>query len=300
MFPDSPFPSRAAGTTGAAFLKLARPARSEALGGAFAADSEGADALLTNPAGLTSLQSGAPSDLSFAYNNLLESSYLGYGSYGRSLGRFGTVAAGVIYFSQAPLTGYNARGDASGSFQPYDVALSMAYARQFEGFAVGAAAKMIRSSIDDVSGMSAALDVGVQAKDVSRVGEGAVDAGASFSNLGPPLKVGGVAAPLPFALTGGFLWHATPAFNAMLDVNLPSDNDPYVSFGLQAQLWSDREKRALCLRVGYNQSHGRDIDGLTGLTAGAGFDLVGFRLDYAWDPYGDLGMQNRVTLAFRF
>jgi hypothetical protein len=54
------------------------------------------------------------------------------------------------------------------------------------------------------------------------------------------------------------------------------------------------------IRVGYDQSHGRKVDGLTGLTAGGGVELKGFRLDYAWVPFGTLGTTNRFSLAFRF
>jgi hypothetical protein len=83
-----------------------------------------------------------------------------------------------------------------------------------------------------------------------------------------------------------------------LDLNLPVDGDPYVSYGLEAILrqkfWTG------ALRVGFNQSRGRGIDGISGLTAGAGFDLDTFRFDYAWIPFGDLGMTNKVSLAFRF
>ena len=39
---------------------------------------------------------------------------------------------------------------------------------------------------------------------------------------------------------------------------------------------------------------------LARLSAGGGLDLGNFRLAYAWVSFGDLGMQNRFTLAFRF
>ena len=298
--PDSPFSAKAAGTTGAAFLKLAQAARGEALGGSAAAGAEATDALFSNPAGLSSLGPEAPSDLSFSYNSLLETSYMGYAAYGRAVGSSGALGASLVYFSQGAMTAYNGVGDAVGSFRPNDLALALSYAHRFARLSLGGSLKMIRSSLDDVSGMSAALDLGVQAKNACLVGDRPLDLGASVSNFGPPIKLGGVSSPLPFALAGGMLWHTTPAFDSSLDLHLPADQDPYVSFGIEAKFRFDKERRRAALRAGYNQSHGRDIDGTTGLTAGAGLDLGAFRLDYAWVPFGDLGMQNRVTLAFRF
>jgi hypothetical protein len=70
--------------------------------------------------------------------------------------------------------------------------------------------------------------------------------------------------------------------------------------GVEATYRFDQQKRSASLRLGYDQSHSRELDGVAGMTAGGGLDLGGFRLDYAWVPYGELGMQNRFTLAFRF
>ncbi|MFA6004724.1 MAG: PorV/PorQ family protein [Elusimicrobiota bacterium] len=300
MLPESPFSSGAAGTTGAAFLKLARSARSEALGGAAVAGASDADALFSNPAGLSSLDPEHPSDLSFSYHSLLESAYLGYAAYGHALGRFGAVGGSVVYFSQGAMTAYTSQGDPNGTFAPNDLAVALSYAQRFRTFALGGSLKMIRSSVDDVSGATAALDIGGQAKNVCLLGDRPLDVGASLTNMGPAIKLGGMSAPLPLALALGALWHTTPNVDAYLDVRLPSDQDPYASFGLETNYAFDKLRRKAFLRAGYNQAYSRDIDGLTGLTAGCGLDLGAFRLDYAWVALGDLGMQNRVTLAFRF
>jgi hypothetical protein len=300
MFPTAPFSDRAAGGTGAAFLKLVHAAREAALGGAASAGAQGADALFSNPAGLASLVPESPSDLSLSYNNLMETSYLGTAAWGRPVGASGAFGADVVYFSQGALTAYNGQGDAVGSFRPYDLAAALAYARRFEGFTLGGGLKLIRSSLSDVSGTSAAVDFGAQLKSICLLGDRPVDAGAYLSNFGPPIKLGGTSAPLPFAMAGGVLWHVATMLDSSIDVHLPSDQDPYISLGFEATYRFDQQKRKASLRLGYDQSHGRELDGAAGMTAGGGLDLEGLRLDYAWVPYGDLGMQNRVTLAFRF
>ncbi len=226
-------------------------------------------------------------------------------AYARPWGR-GALAAGFVHFSQSALTAYDARGDAAGSFTPNDQAFSAAYAARLGELRLGGALKLIRQSLADVSATGAAVDVGVQASRVTTAGEGPVDLGASLTNLGPPIKLGGEKAPLPLALRGGFLWHTSPTFGTALDVNLPVDAAPFVAFGFEWDFpLSGAGRRSASspkasLRAGYNQGRARDHEGLAGMTAGAGLDLASFRLDYAWVPFGDLGTTNRVSLAFRF
>lgn len=298
LFPPGAFSTRAAGTTSAAFLKLPNGARYEALGGAGAALVDGADSLFWNPAGLGRFDAETPSDLSLSYSNLLEGAYTGGVAYAKPRVGPGSLAVGLVYFSQASLTGYTSVGDPNGNFTPNDLALSAAYGLTMGRVRAGAALKLIRSVIADQSATGAAVDLGIQAERVADLGDGALDLGAALSNLGPPMKLGTAASALPFSMRGGGVWHASPNFNAVLDVVLPVDQDPYLSVGGEAYLkqkgWTG------FVRLGFNQARSRGIDGLTGLTGGAGLDLQAFRLDYAWTPYGDLGMINRVTLAFRF
>jgi hypothetical protein len=279
---------------------LARPASSEAMGGASAAGAQASDSILSNPAGLSSLGPQDSSDLTISYNNLLAQSYLGYVAYGRSCGRFGALGASVVYFSQAPLQGYDVRGDASGTFRPQDMAMAFSYAHRLTVLSLGANVKMIRSSVDDRTGTTMALDFGIQAKNVALVGDRPVDVGGYLSHFGPPIKVGSVSAALPVSWNMGMLWHTTPVIDSSLDLHLTSDQDPYVSLGFEANFPFDRLRRKAMLRFGYDQSHTRDIDGLSGIAAGAGLDLEVFRLDYAWIPLGELGITHRVSLGFSF
>lgn len=294
FFPEAPFSAKAAGTTSAAFLKAPPGARAQALGGAVSASAAGVEAFFWNPAGLSGLEAEAPAELGLSYNALLESSYSGAAVYARPYGKKGVLAFGLMYFSQSAMTSYNNLGDPTGSFAPSDLALGAGYARRFERVHAGGTLKLIRSSIDDVSGLTAALDAGVRVQRITTAGDAPVDFGAGFSNLGPPLKIGS-SAPLPLSMRAGLLWRMTPLLHPSLDVHLPVDQASYVSLGLEALL------KGAALRLGYNQNQGREVGGgLPGLTAGAGLDLGKFRLDYAWVPFGDLGTTNRLSLVFRF
>jgi len=274
------------------------------MGGATAAVAQGAEALFQNPAALARLTADSPSEVAFGYDALLETAYQGAAAYARPLGSQGAVGAGLLYASQAPQTTYNSVGDAGGSFAPLDVAAGAGYARRVGPVALGAGLKLIRSSLADQTGASAALDLGVQAKHVADIGDGPLDLGASATNLGPPLKLGTAASPLPLNLRGGAVWRASANFDAAFDLVVPVDADPYVAVGAEARfpaaLVGSARPWCAALRGGYNQNAGRTVDGFAGVTFGAGLDFAALRVDYAWVAAGSLGSASRVTLALRF
>jgi len=310
------------------------------MGEASAATSRGAEAIFLNPAGLATLsgvssvsepsrespsdpfagmmpeQSGwgglsettpteisAPSnrsEMSLDYSSLLQTTYAGAGSYAYSLGSAGVVAAGFLYFSQAPQSAYDALGNSQGSFTPYDLAFALGYAGIIQGVRVGGDVKLIQSQIiGGTSGQTEAVDLGAEVPEVGDVGQGAVDMGASITNLGPGLKLGTQASPLPTDVRGGFFWHAYPFLGFAMDVNFPENQDPYVNLGAE---WTYAQPSwSAALRAGYDQSAGRQsLGGFAGVAAGAGLSWKSFSVDYAWAPFSDLGMTDRVSLAFRF
>ena len=266
------------------------------MGGVAAAGAEGAEAMFWNPAGLARLDSGAPAELALDYDALLETSYLGATAFALPM-EHGVWGTGLEYFSQAPLTAYDRVGDPVGSFTPYDMAVSLSYARRLGSALLGAGVKAVLSKIDDASGATAAVDLGVEVPHASYFGDGPVDMGAALCNLGPPIKVGSASSPLPLDLRGGVLWHASPRVDAGLDLNFPADADPYAALGVEYTVKNSGLRYSL--RGGYDQSRGRGIDGLTGISAGGGVDAGKFRIDYAWVPFGAVGMTHRVALLFR-
>ena len=304
LFPDGKFSSRASGATSAGFLKSAGGARAAAMGGVCAAAGAGAEAVFLNPATLSRLEPESPKEASLEYDALLESAYSGTAAFARPLGREGAFAAGLVYASQGAQTAYNALGDSTGKFTPTDLALGSWYSHRLGSVAVAGGLKLIRSSLADRSAMTAAADIGILARHVAEIGEGSLDAGAALLHLGPPLNLGGTADPLPLRLRAGSVWHVTPTFDAGLDVNVPVDADPYASLGVESRIPVSKAASpkpwAVAVRAGYDQNRTRGVEGLTGVSAGVGFDASSLRLDYAWVPFGDLGSVNRITLAFRF
>ena len=275
------------------------------MGGVCAAAGAGAEAVFLNPASLARIAAEGPSEVAVDYDALLESSYSGSVAYARPLGRDGALAVGLLYASQGEQTSYNSLGDATGKFAPADFALGAWYARRLVGpLSLAGGLKIIRSQLDDRSAMTCAVDVGLLARHFVDIGDGPLDAGVSIQNVGPPLKLGASSDPLPVRIRSGGLWRMSPTFDVGLDVNLPVDQDPYVSLGVEARIPASKVGSAkpwvISIRGGYDQNRGRGMDRLTGASAGAGFDFSALRLDYAWIPFGALGSVNRITIAFRF
>jgi hypothetical protein len=274
------------------------------MGGASAAVGLGAESVFQNPAGLARFEAESPSELAVGYQAMLAETYAGSFAYARPAGRSGVLAAGLIYASQASQSQLSAQGDETGRFTPYDVAAGAWYAHRFRRAGLAGGLKLIRSKLADRSGSTAAVDVGARVPHVADIGEAPLDLGASLSNLGPPIKLGSTADPLPAVGRVGGLWRASPTFDAALDIVFPVDQDPYASLGVEKRLvvpGGDKAKPwSAAVRGGYEQSRTRGVDGFTGFSAGFGLDLAAARMDYAWLPTGDLGSSHRVTLAFRF
>lgn len=273
------------------------------MGGAGVAAAEGAEAQLVNPALLELFDPVAPSEVALGYDALIESAYAGSAAWAKSLGA-GAVGANLLYASQGAQTSYDAFGNPTGSFKPNDLSLGGAYAHRLGRASLGAGLKAIRSSLADRSATTMAADLGIVARHVTDLGQGALDLGASITNLGPPLKLGSIADPLPMRARFGASWRNTPRFRAAFDVVMPVDQDPYLSIGFEGRIPAaaagSKKPWALSLRGGVDQSRSRGVDGFAGFSLGGGVDLSAMRVDYAWLAGGDLGSVSRLTLAVRF
>ncbi|MBI4055252.1 MAG: PorV/PorQ family protein [Elusimicrobia bacterium] len=325
FFPDSPFSRDAAGTTSAGFLKIPVGARAVAMGEAQVAAVEGSESIFWNPARLVSvprlsesgseglpscgtrLRSGsagstcswdpASSEVSSSYNALLETTFQGTLSYARLLSEENALGVGWIFFSQDSIESFNTVGDPTGDFTPYDFSLAVALARAFQTFSAGVTLKGIRSKIAGESDTGFAADIGFFLPKMDEYGK--VDFGVSLMNLGPEFGLGSEKDPLPFRARFGGAIHFSPQLTAALDLNLPADNSPFVALGAE-YLLLDSQEFGMALRAGFNSGNLRGIEGFSGISAGGGWRVRRFSLDYAWNPFGDLGSTHRVSLSYRF
>lgn len=290
------------GSQAAPFLTWPADARTAAMGQAGVASANDVNADDLNPAGLAQV-----SGEQFSLNEALLFQ-------GTSLEN---VAAAVAVFPGAAL-GLNATYlntgtvDAStynpntgsivsaGSFNPYYYSIGLTYAQYlFSGLNLGASAKAVGEDIDNSTASTAAFDLGAQYDLVAVTGLQGLSLGSSVQNLGPQLA----GADLPTLWRTG-LSYKFPFFDLRNSLLLNGDFQVPVlaawgqtTFSVGAEL---HYGRFLSLRVGYQTGDYGGVTGLTGITAGAGFGMNWWQVDYAWVPEGDLGLADQFSFSAKF
>jgi len=265
------------GTTGANFLKIGVGARAAAMGEAFTAVADDSTSLYWNPAGLTRLKGR---ELSAMYNVWFEGIGQGYVSAGFPL-LDGTMALGTNYVSMGDLEGRDESGNPTETFQASDLGISVGFAGRLGRFLLGLSGGMIRSTIAGDTQSAFLVTLG-----------GLVEVSESFSlgvvaqNLGTKLGEDS----LPLILKAGLALELGPLCLAA-DIGKSQDTDLYYCVGIESWIGS-----VVALRAGYRT--GRDVG--PGWTAGLGFKMDGFALDYAYVPYSNLGNTHRISLGIDF
>lgn len=297
-----------AGTGGANFMKIgAGNARALALGRAYVALAEGADALVWNPAGLAAASQRELQVGILDWVQDFRGEYLGYvhPTGGRAVlgGNFG-------YFS---LKGFDAR-DSNGvplvssqvEVRNFFATLSIARSFLYEKLFFGLSAKNIH---EDYSGPVTDVivgDVGLIYKPREHF-----SIGASWQNLGDKEKVAQT-------VRWGLAWQAGDFLQVSMEMAKDSDNRSRL--GLGAELLFPEELVQVgqaAFRVGYYDADSQGInqesallkrlrlDRTAGVSFGAGVFThqafgYGIGVDYSMSPMGALGVAHQFMLKFKF
>jgi outer membrane protein OmpA-like peptidoglycan-associated protein len=277
------------GTTSANFLKIPAHARPAAMGEAFTAISDDESALLYNPAGIARSSRNQVSATHVEWFQGIGLEHLGGVA---ALGDLGAAALGVSWLQMDslvrtqrvannpsdPLGNYQELG----TFKPYDLAIEGAWAWQpLPRWNGGLGVKAISQSIDDKQGWGINADLGLQRTGLWDW----LDLGLQIQNLGSSINVGGTGfdQPLTFRAGGaGRFWQRRALIS--VDAVMPMDNSVIPAVG--AEVWV---AKPLALRAGWRGGYASQP------TAGLGFRFSIFQLDYAWQPYSELGNTQRLT-----
>jgi tetratricopeptide (TPR) repeat protein len=271
------------------FNSAGASARAFSMGSAFVGVADDSSAIYFNPAGLATLKSN---DLSLHHliglagisQDILDLSLpLGNG--------FGLGLTGQ-FVDYGSFQGRNADGTLTTTTTSMQFAGGVAGGLQlFKGFSIGTG---LRATIQQLATNSYDLfnaDFGI----LYEVPQG-WRFGASYDNLGTA-QVGYSASSL--LRVGASKYFSGKGQMALL-VATGYTYEPNV--GSQALIGIEASLQSMYfLRVGY-QGNLQDtgLNGLQGLTLGAGIQYSGISLDYAFEAYGDLGSTNRLSLDYRF
>ena len=293
-----------AGTSGADFLKIDTGARPAAMGGAFAAVDDDANATKWNPAGLALIQRTQAEFMHMAY--VADISYESLAVAG-PINRLSGWGLSFDYLWQPPFDStandFGAPTDAAAT--GYDFAAGLSYGYNLGNYrtsdfnisniSVGGTLRLIQRNLSGVSANAVYGDAGMTAE----LFEG-FRAALVIQDVGTTITFVNASDPAPTNAKLGLAYdlHVNDANRLVMayDLNHQIDitNTDYQSWqqNMGVEYWLFN---TLALRGGWG--FGYD---LTGLTAGVGFRYAGLGVDYAFVPYGDLGYAHRISLSYQF
>jgi hypothetical protein len=286
------FSPNQAGVSGAQFLELGAGGRALGMGEAMASVPDGLNSLYWNPAGLASL---AERRVSLTHTQIFSDfNYDSFG-YGQPLSTLkGALAASFSLLSQSGIQAVtNTAQPLPGTFNPYSAALSLGYGRALGAWQAGLALKGIKENLYDVNAYAAALDAGV-----TRYLNERASLGFAVRNWGTKERFAEQSFSLPFELDLGASYRWRGLILAS-DLALPYYGRTNGKFGMEYRMAVD-PRVAYTLRLGYKTLTVSDVNALSGLTAGVGFELGRGTFDFGFQPMQNLGQIFRFSLGFRF
>lgn len=277
------------GTAVAPILRLGPGARPAALGEAYVAIADGADASAWNPAALAFLQGPEATLMYLRLHEQLHYNYLAFGMPWRE--RFG-FGSHLVYArtDDIPRTFEDPGGNfdprrSGGNFVNTDMKLNLSAAyKVLPWLSAGGGASFFRDTVDDDSANGFLFDVGALARP-----PGFFTYGLAVQNLGP--SKGGEA---PAQARAGASATFGPAL-ASLELLRPFDSGKLIP-ALGAEY---RAMPMLALRAGYRLGPSGDAGGRR-WSVGLGVRYARASFDFAVVPFGELGVSQRVSLSYAF
>lgn len=301
--------------SGVAALSIAPDARSAGIADANATFSGTLSSIFANPAGLSSMKG---MQIGAQYTMHVESMHYGNVSWGMPL-PFGVIAANVIGFTYGEIPNY-VNGVLSGNLSPFDVVANVGYAMPV-GFGVnilsnlsaGVTARFVMESLGPTyMGVGGAADVGILWRGivgafVNNEWLNGIDLGIVARNLGVgPAFDGGTAVSLPLTIDIG-IGYTLPLKDAngqFASFRIPVDILPVseIGFDMRYGVEFNYERLPLGMKISLRAGAGLPYSGdfLTSLRFGAGFEILGIALQYAFVSKSTLGADHAIGLSYRF
>ncbi len=281
------------GTVGPAFLRIGVGARPSGMGEAFAAGSDDVTCVPWNPSGLGLVDY---TQITFMHMAFLADTTYEAVSLAQPVG-VGAVAGSFMFLNVPQFDNTNGieASVTSGDFAAtvsYGTKLGYLYpmGSWMDQMLVGGSLKMVGLYISGVSAYDyLAMDLGGSYK-TSLQG---VNVGMSLLNLGAPITQSSTASMLPVALRLGVAYEWDSGID-VVDLIQYLDETTYLNCGVE--WWWER---MVALRAGYKIG-GPPLGAFNGLTLGVGFQYESYRIDYAYIPYGDLGVTQRISATMAF
>lgn len=233
--------------------------------------------------------------------------------YSHSFKKAGLWSAGVQYLSYGQIDGYDDAGNATGSFNPKDYAVSISHVRSSNNFKVGASIKQVGSDIAGYKGSATLFDIGGLFVHPSQ----RFTVGLTIKNVGFIWKEisENISTELPFDVQVGASikpLHMPFRFSVTMyklndwDLTLPNETvTNEFADNLMRHLVIGTElilNNHINILFGYNHLRKKElkidnVGGFSGFSLGLDIKTKAFELVYAYGGYHVAGNANMLTLS---
>ncbi|MBI3298309.1 MAG: PorV/PorQ family protein [Elusimicrobia bacterium] len=293
------FSDHATGTAGSEFLNLDVDARGMAMGGAYSALTNDAYAMYWNPAGLALVPR---TSIGAMHNEYLADIRFQYLSYAQRYNESSVFAGAVRYLDAGAIDNTDINGNKIGTFRPRSYVYEIGWGQSISDLTdaerditLGVNFKYLHSDlVAHADGWAA--DIGMQAHYTDTLMP--FNFSAVVQNIGQGQKFDKVRDTLPFRGKFGASLQPRPFLTLAMEGFMPVSAAPYGALGIELSVDGASKTKAF-LRAGYNsRSTFSGLDGIRGVTAGAGLKIGDFSVDYAFAPLGILGHTHRLGLTW--
>lgn len=260
-------------------LKIGVGPRPVAMGEAFIGLADDITALHWNPAGLSRIK-----DLQFFVSHQewfqdIRDEFFIFGMPGLD----GYVAMSGVYSSNKDIELWDENNNPLGAGNLWSGVFTLGYGKNLkERVTYGLALKAMVEDLYEQRLYDFGFDLGAKlilSKDIQ--------IGASIKNLSYRVDI-------PSEIKFGFVYQRIESLNLLLDLTLPADNIIRANFGLEYHI-----NPIFAIRTGWRSGpyNITELGWLSGFTTGFGINYAGWKFDYAFVPYGKLGLTHRLSLT---
>jgi outer membrane protein OmpA-like peptidoglycan-associated protein len=272
------------GTAVFPLLKIGQGPRAAAMGESFTGLADDATAVYWNPSGLSQL---SRCEIAISHQEWFADIKDELVHAALPLGH-GVLGLGLLYAGEPDVRYWDDQTQSFETFLAWSSMLSVGYGLPLsDKYRIGATLTGLYADNKIESGAGGTISVGAMGEPIPNLG-----IGIAARHLGA-MSYAGVTEKLPMEVGVGASYKFG-LFKMTLDgVFALLDNTPNVRYGVEYTPF-----KPLSLRLGYRTGpfDPNSLGYINGLTGGIGLSLSGFTLDYAFVPYGELGLTHRIGL----
>lgn len=281
------FPLTGAGTSVGTFLNLPAGARASGMGEAFTALPDDATAVYWNPAGLNLIGNYAVTMMHSLWFEGMTYDWVS-AVFPTDLGKFGV---GVQYMNYGSILETDVDGLELGTYNPADLSISLSYGAELGAVKFGLTAKYISLRVKNYTTQFAG-DIGLlTALDLGGI---KTSLGAAVHNFGTEILLAEGKETLPTTANIGAAVWITPRWTVSVEAVIPFYSAIGFAMGTEISIKIDDDIDLIGRSGYYTRTDPNNV------TFGAGVKYQNISLDYAFEPFGDLGDTHRFSLSLQF